>query len=493
MISLRRLIPSASFVGCADITVSAVTEFSDNCTPGCLFAALPGTRSHGRDYLKFAIQRGAGAILTDRPLADVSLPQCIVPDARQVYGRICHGLYAFPSRNLGVAGVTGTNGKTTSTWVVRSLLEFAERRCGLIGTIEIHDGIESTPSSLTTPDALTLAQTFAAMRENRASHAVLELSSHALKQGRSSGIQLDVGVITNITQDHFDYHGSFHDYIRSKARISGMIKPGGVLVLNADDPNSENVLERLDAAVRVIKFGIDTPCDVRAEDLVLSQHGSRFRLCHGDQSVDCFIPLVGKHNVSNCLAAAATALHFGLSLEQISEGLEHCPDIPGRMQRVNAGQDFQVYVDYAHTDDALRHVIQTVRMMTSGRVVICLGAGGDRDRTKRSLMGRAASLADEVVLTSDNPRSEDPYQIIDDIRSGVPLHRGMPSILANRQEAIEFTIRQARSGDAIIIAGKGHERTQILGDQVFPFDDVAVCREAIQRRLTTFTPQRRAA
>jgi len=214
-VSIRGLIPSASFVGCADISVSAVTEYSQNCTPGCLFAALPGTRTHGREHVKQALLGGAAAILTDRPLAAVSLPQCIVPDARQVYGRLCHGLYAFPSQRLGVAGVTGTNGKTTTTWILRSLLESASYPTGVIGTIEYNDGFQSQPSSLTTPDALTLARVLAAMRDRHTTHAAIELSSHALKQGRTAGLTLDVGVVTNISHDHQDYHESFHDYIRS--------------------------------------------------------------------------------------------------------------------------------------------------------------------------------------------------------------------------------------------------------------------------------------
>ncbi len=492
-ISLRGLVPSASFVGCLDITVSSVTEKSQDCTPGCLFAALPGTRSHGRDFVEHALQRGAAAILTDRPLAHVSLPQCIVPDARQVYGRLCQGLYAFPSQYLGVAGVTGTNGKTTTTWIVRSLLTSTTNPTGLVGTIEYHDGIESRPATLTTPDSLTLARSLAAMRERHCSHAVLELSSHALKQGRATGVLLDVAVITNITQDHFDYHSNFHDYIRSKARIAGMLKRDGILVLNADDANTVNVLERLDSTVQVTTFGLDRAADLTASNIDMSATGSRFQLNYQGQSVECVTPLIGRHNISNCLAAAATAQYFGLTLEEIASGFERCPDVPGRLQPVNCGQAFQVYVDYAHTDDALRRVIQTVRGWTSGRVIVCFGAGGDRDRSKRPLMGRAASLADEVILTSDNPRTEDPYLIIDEIRSGMPLNRGMPSILANRREAIHAAIATARAGDAVIIAGKGHEKTQILGDQIQQFDDVAVCREAILRSRQPQFPMYRAA
>ncbi|SFJ67381.1 UDP-N-acetylmuramoyl-L-alanyl-D-glutamate--2,6-diaminopimelate ligase [Planctomicrobium piriforme] len=492
-VSLRGLIPSASFVGCADVTVSSATEHSHHCTPGCLFAALPGTRSHGRDYVKHALLGGAAAILTDRPLADVPLPQCIVPDARQVYGRLCHALYAFPSQRLGVAGVTGTNGKTTTTWIVRSLLESASHPTGVIGTIEYNDGLESQPSTLTTPDALTMARALAAMRERHTGHAAIELSSHALKQGRAAGLSLDVAIVTNITHDHFDYHGTFHDYLRSKARIAGLVKRGGLLVLNADDPNTENILERLDSDVRVCTFGLEMPADIQADAISMSPQGSQFRLTMGAQRIDCVTPLVGRHNISNCLAAAAAAAHFGLSLEEIAHGLAQFGIVPGRLERVDRGQDFQVYVDYAHTDDALRRVISSVRSVTSGRVIVCFGAGGDRDRAKRPLMGRAASIADEVILTSDNPRSENPYHIIDEILSGIPKECCPPTVVIDRRDAIVAAIQRAAPGDAVIIAGKGHEKEQVVGGQSLPLDDVAVCREALMSTLRNMQPHRRVA
>lgn len=479
LVSLRGLVPSASFVGCADISISAVTEYSQDCTPGCLFAALPGTRTHGREYVKQALLGGAASILTDRPLAAVALPQCIVPDARQVFGRLCHGLYAFPSQRLGVAGVTGTNGKTTTTWILRSLLESASYPTGVIGTIEYNDGFTSLPARLTTPDALTLARTLAAMRDRHTTHAAIELSSHALKQGRAGGLSLDVGILTNITHDHQDYHESFHDYIRSKSKIASLVKRGGLLVLNADDPHCENVVERLDHDVRISTFGIDHEAEVWASDVAMSPQGTGFRLHHGTQYVQCVTPLVGKHNVSNCLAAASAALHFGLTLRQIAEGLEtfHC--VPGRLQKVECGQRFQVYVDFAHTDDALRRIISSVRGVVSGRILLVFGAGGDRDRAKRPLMARAAALADEVVLTSDNPRSEDPYQIIDEVLAGFAGTGATPIVQIDRKDAIREALQRARPGDAVIVAGKGHEKIQILGERHIPFDDVEVCREVL--------------
>jgi UDP-N-acetylmuramoyl-L-alanyl-D-glutamate--2,6-diaminopimelate ligase len=481
-VSLRGLIPTASFVGCADITVSAVTEHSHEICPGSLFAALPGTRSHGRDFVKHALQGGAAAILTDRPLADVPLPQCIVPDVRQVYGRLCHGLYAFPSRQLGVAGVTGTNGKTTTTWIVRSLLESASHPTGVIGTIEYNDGIESRPSTLTTPDALTLAQVMAAMKDRQTTHAAIELSSHALKQDRAAGVSLDVGMVTNVTQDHFDYHKTFHDYVSAKARISTLIKRGGVLVLNADDAGTDQILERLDCDVRVVTFGIDSAADIQAERLTLTPQGTRFQLVIGQQRMECMTPLVGQHNVSNCLAAVAAAAHFGLSPEQIVQGLAQFEHVPGRLERVDLGQDFQVFVDFAHTADALQRVIHALRAITAGRIILCCGAGGDRDREKRPRMGQAAALADSVILTSDNPRSEDPRQILADLMAGFPQQAAQPELVIDRRQAIATALQQARPGDVVLIAGKGHEQTQILKEKTIPFDDVSICRELLREQ-----------
>jgi UDP-N-acetylmuramoyl-L-alanyl-D-glutamate--2,6-diaminopimelate ligase len=502
-VNLRWLLPSASFVGCADITVSSVTEHGSDCTPGCLFAALPGTHVHGREFIPQALLGGAAAILTDRPLADVSLPQCIVPDARHAYGLVCHGLFGRPAQRMAVAGVTGTNGKTTTTWILRSLLESASRPTGVIGTIEYNDGLTSVPAALTTPDALTIARSLAAMRDRQTRYAALELSSHALHQGRTSGLSLDVGIITNVTRDHLDYHASEDEYLRAKANIARHLKPGGILALNADDPRHRDILDCLEADVRIVTFGCDSQADVRAEllprqdglasenrvagwhvrsaDLEPCPAGARFRLKYGVEEVECRLPLPGRHNVSNALAAACAALHFGLSLEEIAAGLEECCVIPGRLERVDCGQPFEVFVDYAHTDDALARVIGSVREMTAGRVIVVFGAGGNRDRGKRPGMGRAAAAADRVILTSDNPRDEDPKQIIEDILAGFAETGVEPWIEADRQQAIQAALETAQPGDAVLIAGKGHEKVQIIGDERFPFDDAAICRNLLRR------------
>ena len=479
-VNLRKEIPFASFVGCADITVSAVTAHSNECTPGCLFVTLPGTRTHGREHIPQALQRGAAAILTDFPLADVSLPQCIVSDVPKAYGQICHGMYGHPSRKMGIAGVTGTNGKTTTTWILRSLLESASRPAGLIGTIEYNDGIYAEPSQLTTPDATTMARLLAAMRDRQTKYAAIELSSHALAQGRPAGLGLDVAVVTNVTQDHLDYHETFEEYVAAKVKILDSLKPGGILVINANDPHWEAFVPNADRQIGVLSFGTGEAADICYQITHQDQTGSRFLVHYGVERFECRIPLLGKHNVSNAVAAICAAVHLGLTTEEIQLGLAECRPVPGRMEPVDCGQNYQVLVDYAHTDDALAHAIETVRPLTAGKVILVFGAGGDRDCSKRPAMAQAAAAADEIVVTSDNPRSESPHQIIEEILSGFPTNQRNIRVEVDRRLAIQNAIQLAGPGDTVIVAGKGHEKVQIQAGCRFPFDDVTVCREAIQ-------------
>lgn len=480
-VTLRGLIPSASFVGCADITVSSVCSHSNECTPGSLFVTLPGYRTHGRHFIPQALQRGAAAILTDYPLADVSLPQCIVPDVSKAYGQLCHAIYGHPSRKMGIAGVTGTNGKTTTTWILRSLLQSASRPAGLIGTVENSNGVHSEPSVLTTPDAKTLAQHLASMRDHNVNYAAIELSSHALDQSRPAGLGLDLAIVTNLTHDHLDYHKTFEHYLATKAKIVDYLKPGGILVLNADDPHWEKFLPSFDRKIPVLTFGTSDDADISVEIEKQSPRGTLFSVHYGAERFECETSLIGKHNVMNCLGAICASIHFGLTPREIVRGLSTCRPAPGRMEAVQCGQPFQVFVDFAHTDDAIRHAVQTVRSVTNGRIILVCGAGGDRDRSKRAPMGRAAATADCVILTSDNPRSESPAAIVDDLVEGFRDTKLKPLIELDRQQAILRAVELAQPGDSILVAGKGHEKHQIIGDQRFPFDDAAICHQAIRR------------
>ena len=481
-VSLRRLLPSASFIGCGDVVARDVTERSSDCAPGMLFAAIPGHRTHGADYVAEAMAKGAVAVLTDRPIAQSRIPQCIVTDVRRAYAELCQALYAYPSWRLGLVGVTGTNGKTTTTWLTRTVLESAGHPTGLLGTVEYSDSLERAPAHLTTPDSKSFCAWLSAMVARRARFAAVELSSHALEQGRCSGTLLDVAAVTNITQDHFDYHGDAQQYRAAKSRILPMVKRGGLVVLNADDPGSSSLIGDVPSNAQLCTVGIESPAQLTARSLRMSQEGCRFVMCHGTDEVELQIRLPGRHNVANCLVAAAAGLHFGLTLEAVAAGLESVEQVPGRLEPIECGQEFAVYVDYAHTDDALGRAIAAVREVTPGRVFCIFGAGGDRDRSKRPLMGRAALAADVPVVTSDNPRSEDPLDIIRQILDGMQPSSAASHVEPDREQAIDWALRQARPGDSVLIAGKGHERVQIIGAHSIPFDDREICRRHLQRQ-----------
>lgn len=476
-VNLRRLFPQASFVGCGDLRVTFATERSGESRPNCLFAVIRGTRHDGNEFVNEAISRGATALLVDLPLAHVSVPQCVVPDVRKAYAELWCALMAQPSHHLGLAGVTGTNGKTTTTWLIRSILRAAGHETGLLGTIEYHDGAVGDRSTLTTPDSADLSQRLAAMVSRGTTHAAIELSSHALDQRRTAGTLLDAAVITNITQDHFDYHGTFEAYRASKLRIFESLKASGLAIVNVDDPGSRSCLA--ESPGPVVTYGLEHSADVTAVIHEATLRGTTFRISMHGESVVVETPLIGRHNVSNCLAAAAVASHFGVNCEQIARGIAALQCVPGRMEPVDAGQPFRLFVDYAHTEDALRRAVQALRPLTSGRILCVFGAGGDRDKSKRPLLGRAATLADLAVVTSDNPRSEDPQAIIGDILAGFEGHRRQPCVEPDRKSAIRWAIQHACAGDTVLIAGKGHETEQIIGTRKDHFDDREVVRECL--------------
>lgn len=485
-VQLRRLFPEAQFPGGDDIRVLTATADSRECRPGTLFAAIVGEKLDGHEFAAEAAARGASALLVERPLKEIALPQCVVPNVRRAFALLCDRLWQNPSLKLKTIGVTGTNGKTTTTWLVQSILQNAGHQTGVLGTIHYDDGIHCEKSRLTTPDSASLSSWLARMVHCETTHVAMEVSSHALVQNRIDGTKLDVAIITNVTQDHFDFHHDFESYRTAKERIFEHLKPGGLAVLNADDPGSLACRYGLNEQ-RSVTFGLEHSADFTAQIFDESLGGTLFLLRMPVGEITVRTSLLGRHNVSNCLAAAVAGSHLGLSPKQIGAGIAALPAVPGRMEPVEWGQPFSVFVDYAHTDDALRRCLQGLRALTPGRVIVVYGAGGDRDRTKRPLLTRAAALADVAILTSDNPRTEDPTQIIADCLTGCVAGRPRPEVILDREAAIHSAINQARPGDSVLIAGKGHESEQIIGLERHHFDD----REVVRAALTAFVPRTR--
>lgn len=490
-VRLGQLFPHAQFLHANDLCVRDAVHHSSDSHPAAVFAVMPGRQSHGEAYVADALAHGVAGLLVEQPLPEIPVPQCVVPDVRAAYGLLCAALAGAPSTRLSVVGVTGTNGKTTVAWMVRAILQHAGRRTGVLGTVEYHDGLQAEPSTLTTPDAPTLQTWLARMVDRGAAAAAIELSSHALHQDRAAGTSLQAALVTNITQDHFDYHETFVAYRDSKARIAELVVPGGVIGLNLDDPGSWSLQNRFGYGPKVVSFGLTPAADLAGQILEESRMGTRFRLTLHGRSVECATTLVGRHNVANGLAAAVAAVHLGLNLEQIASGLSQFSGVPGRLERIACGQPFDVFVDYAHTDDALRRCLAGLRSVVAGRLICVFGAGGDRDRSKRPLLGSAARLANLAIVTSDNPRSEDPQEIIGEILTGLNGADCEVVVEPDRSLAIGAAMAAARPDDCVLIAGKGHEREQIIGNTRLPFDDRTVVRDWLWSHAATAMPQRR--
>lgn len=456
-----------------------VTCDSRQVQPGTLFVAVPGTRQDGAAFVDEAIRRGAVAIVAEKPVPSCPVPVLVVPEARAALADLAARFHGHPTARLNVVGVTGTNGKTTTTFLVRSILEAAGQKAGLLGTIQHAIGSRVLPSDNTTPGSDTLQRHFAEMVRAGCGAAAMEVSSHALDQGRVRGVRFAAAIFTNLTRDHLDYHPTFEHYRDAKGKLFEMLSPKSVAALNADDPVSELYAARTPA--RVLTYALQRPADVTAAVELVTFHGTRLVLRAGGEEVRVHTRLLGTHNVYNILGAAAAAWGMGYDLEVIKAGVENLVAVPGRLEPVDAGQDFAVLVDYAHTDDALRNVLGCLRPLVRGRLIVVFGCGGDRDRGKRPKMGRvAAELADQVILTSDNPRSESPTAILSDILAGVPERERRKVLLEpDRRDAIKMAVSLARKDDAVLIAGKGHETVQIFRDRTAGFDDRLVAREVL--------------
>ena len=470
--------------------VSSVEYDSRRVKPGCAFVAMRGETSDGNRFIDQAIQAGAVAIITDspaeKPRADVAW--ALVSHGRRALARVSENFYKRPAERLAITGITGTNGKSTTAFLVEAILNAAGRKSALIGTIEYHVAGQTYPAPHTTPEALELARLFHEAVGQGASDAVMEVSSHALAQQRIFGVPFDVAVFTNLTRDHLDYHKTMDEYFAAKRVLfegCGTDAPR-VSVTNLDDEYGAKLVQfSRKHGSTVLTYAWDHG-DFHAENVDITPRGTRFDLITPEEKLAIFSPLIGRVNVYNALAAAAACTARGCKPESIAGGISALTHVPGRFQRVDCGQPFTVVVDYAHTDDALRNLTSLAReFVTRGggtaRVITVFGCGGDRDRAKRPMMGEAAGKgSDFVVLTSDNPRSEDPRAIINDALVGLQKTGVKYSVEADRRKAIAIAIGEARPGDIVLLAGKGHEKVQVTGEGSHPFDDVEVARETLK-------------
>jgi UDP-N-acetylmuramoyl-L-alanyl-D-glutamate--2,6-diaminopimelate ligase len=494
----------------ADADVSGLSYRSDQVCPGTLFFCVPGFLRDGHDFAPDAVARGAAALCVERPL-DLAVPQVVVPSVRWAMGSVASAFYGHPSSRLLTVGITGTNGKTTSAFLAAHLLDHAGLRSGLMGTVERRIGGKTLPAGRTTPEALDVQRDFADMAASGDKAAVMEVSSHALDLGRARGIDFRTVAFTNLTQDHLDYHKTLEEYFAAKCRLfldEEFAAGGAAATINVDDPFGLRLARQCERS-RVMSFsttgatGEWGPADLELSDFAMGPAGTHGTLVvrgtaleraqgqrGGDGTVDApaeirrevFTHLVGAFNVANTLTALGCGLGLGLDLEGMLAALNGFAGVPGRMETIDAGQDFLVVVDYAHTPDSVTNVLKTAREFTRGRLFAVIGCGGDRDRTKRPLMGREAEdNADVVVVTSDNPRSEDPAAIIAEILRGL-RRPGDATVQVDRRVAIFDASAEARTGDVVMILGKGHESGQEFSTGTIPFDDRQVAREALLAR-----------
>ncbi len=486
------------------VEIVHITDDSRRVQAGSLFVALKGGQVDGHEFVAKAVSGGAAGVVVQRDLAACTpvpsaaagaraVPALRVADTRRALGLLASRLYGDPSARLTMIGVTGTNGKTTVTYLCRAVLEAAGKRVGLLGTVAYLIGAEQLPAPHTTPEAAEFQRLLRKMVDAEMDAVVMEVSSHALALDRTVGCEFDVAVYTNLTQDHLDFHADMDDYFEAKLRLFRQLgTPGSKrgpkrAIVNLDDPRGERVRDA--CAVPVWTYSIRLPSDIRAEQVELSLEGTRFVAATPQGRFEVSSRLVGEHNVYNLLAAIGVGLHEGLSPGTIQQGIQAVPNIPGRFERVEAGQDFTVVVDYAHTEDALIRLLAAARTLKTGRIITVVGCGGDRDRGKRPKMGRAAAVGSDVVfLTSDNPRTEDPQAIVQEVETGVREAVGRKDtapgfryeVLPDRRRAIEAAVREAKKGDIVLIAGKGHEDYQIVGTQRHHFDDREVARAALK-------------
>ena len=470
--------------GPQDCEITSIAYDSRHVQPGGLFVALRGEKVDGHQFIAQAVEKGAVAVVGEDPVQKNSAATMIrVKDSRSAMADIAEVYFQHPSQHLKVTGITGTKGKTTVAFLVKHICEQAFLRSGLLGTVRYEIGERVIPASRTTPQSLEVHDLLYQMRSAGCRAAVMEVSSHALSQERVRGVEFDVGVFTNLKQDHLDYHLTMENYFEAKARmfshLAAQKKKHPKAVINMDDSYGSRLIERFAKQLPVITYGVNTRADFRASGFKTDFSGTTFQLDAQEKSYLVRLPLMGRFNIYNALAALAAATALGLDLRTAVLSLANAPAVPGRLERVPGKRQFQVFVDYAHTEDSLLNVMKTLKELSPNRLIVVFGCGGNRDKTKRPLMGAAVEQnADLAIITSDNPRKEQPEEIIEDIKKGF---RGTKyDVVVDRKEAIYKAVGMAQPRDIVLIAGKGHETYQEFADHTIAFDDVAIAKAAIE-------------
>jgi len=462
--------------------VKRLISHSQEAQEGDLFVAIKGEHFDGHDFLDYVAGKGVEVVIVEEPaLVRSEIMQIKVKDSRRALSILARNFYNDPSRDIRLIGVTGTNGKTTVSYLLESIFREAQIDTGRIGTINYRIGDKILEARHTTPDVLTLNDLLGKMVEQNIPYCIMEASSHGLEQGRVMDLKFNSAIFTNLSHEHLDYHKTFDAYLNAKLKLFEGLESSAYAVVNKDTPYLDDFVSRIDSDL--ITYGMENDADITVKDLKIGSNGSKATICTPQGPMNIQTSLVGRHNVYNILAAAAAAVKEGLNAEVIKRGIENLKSVPGRMEAIDCGQDFNVFVDYAHTEDALRNVLSAIRAINgNNKVIVVFGCGGDRDKAKRPKMGKvAAELANFTIITSDNPRSEDPAVIAKEIEEGFKGTKARYAVVLDRFKAIEKAVAAADNDIAVLIAGKGHEKQQIFRDRIIPFDDRQVVREVLKR------------
>lgn len=488
--TLLAAIPVREIIGPSDRAVESIAYDSRRVQRNGLFVAMRGEKSDGHDFIGQAIEKGASVIVAEREEKHSRATCVVVENTRHALADLAATFYGFPARKLKLAAITGTNGKTTTTFLIKHICEKAGTRCGLLGTVRYEIGERVLPAARTTPESLDLQELLAQIANAGCRAAAMEVSSHALAQERTRGIEWDVAVFTNLTQDHLDFHGTMENYFASKSKLFTQLseqekKRKPVAIINIDDRYGDQLLAKIDKKISVVTFGMGVHADFRASNYRMEFGGTSYQLDARGKSYLVRVPLIGRFNVANSLAALAAANALGIGLREAVLSLGKSPQVPGRLEMVPAKRQFQVFVDYAHTPDALLNVLKTLRELNPRRLIVVFGCGGDRDKQKRPLMGEVVDRnADHAIITSDNPRKENPDAIIADVEKG--FRSDHFEKIVDRAQAIARAIELAQPRDIVLIAGKGHENYQEFADHTVPFEDIQVARRALENHPVEF-------